>query len=67
MTLEIVPTQTTLPALKANVAGIDIGSEEISTALHTGNEECTVWSALARVPSQGALPKRSQRGWWVRA
>lgn len=42
MTLEIVPTQTSLPALKANVAGIDIGAEEIYVAVHKGQDAYVV-------------------------
>jgi transposase len=41
MAIESVPAQT-LPALKANVAGIDIGSEEIYVALHKGQEDYVV-------------------------
>jgi transposase len=41
MVIESVPTQT-LPALKANVAGIDIGAEAIYVALHKGHEEYVI-------------------------
>jgi transposase len=41
MAIESVPAPP-LPALKANVAGIDIGAEEIYVALHKGQEEYVV-------------------------
>ena len=42
MTTEIVPTQSSLPALKTNVAGIDIGAEEIYVSIHIGQDACEV-------------------------
>lgn len=42
MTARIESIQETLPEIKANVAGIDIGAEEIYVAVHEARGECIV-------------------------
>lgn len=42
MTTENISNPGSLPTLKANVAGIDIGAEVIYAAIHKGNEEYVV-------------------------